>query len=59
MDEILKQVATLINTGGELANDALYLYFTLKIIQSVSVTATIVGVVWAVCRMILRLNGKS
>jgi hypothetical protein len=59
MDEILKQVATLINTGGELANDALYLYFTLKIIQNISVTLTIVGVVWAVCRMILRLNGKS
>lgn len=59
MDELLKSITTLINTGGDLANDALYLYFALKIIQNLSVTATIVGVVWAITRMVLKLNGKQ
>lgn len=32
MDELLKSITQLINTGGALADDALYLYFTLKIV---------------------------
>lgn len=36
MDELLKSITALINTGGALADDALYLYFLLKVSQGLS-----------------------
>ena len=39
MDEILKAIVGLINTGNALANDALYLYFALKVSQAFAVVA--------------------
>lgn len=34
MDELLSALVGLIKTGGDLADDALYLYFTLKLIST-------------------------
>jgi hypothetical protein len=59
MDEMMKAITQLINTGGALADDALYLYFALKLISSVSVSLTLFGIIWAVTRMVLKLNGKA
>ena len=58
MDELLKAITGLINTGGNLADDALYLYFFLKIIEPLSITTTLTGMVWIICRTILKFNGK-
>lgn len=38
MDELLKSLSALINTGGALADDALYLYFALKLVEAASWT---------------------
>ena len=58
MDELLKAITALIQTGNSLAGDALYLYFTLKIIEPISVGATLYGIVRVVCRTVLKAIGK-
>ena len=58
MDEVLKAVTGLINTGGALADDALYLYFLLKFIEPVSIGLTVTSIVYIICRTILKSNGK-
>ena len=59
MDDVLKAIVGLINTGGSLADDALYLYFTLRIIEPLSVTLTITGLTWIICKTILKVKGKG
>ena len=54
MNELLAAITNLINTGGSLADDALYLYFALKIIEPLSVTTCVTGVVWLICRTLLK-----
>lgn len=58
MDEMLKAITGLINTGGDLAGDALYLYFLLRIIEPLSVTATITGVVYLICNTVLKARAR-
>lgn len=59
MDELLKAITNLINTGGDLAGDALYLYFFLKIVEPLSVTATILGLATIICKTFLKAGGKD
>ena len=58
MDELLKAITGLINTGGDLAGDALYLYFALKIIEPISVGLTLFGITRVICRTILQMKEK-
>lgn len=53
MDELLKALVTLINTGGDLANDALYLFFVLQIVKAIATAFILAAPVWIVCRTIL------
>ena len=41
MDEMLKALTNLINTGGALADDALYLYFLMKVSQAFAFAAAL------------------
>ena len=52
MDELLKALVGLVNTGGALADDALYLYFGLKLLGSL----TWVGALLVVARTVLALQ---
>lgn len=54
MDELLKAITNLINTGGDLANDALYLYFALQIVKAASLGFVLTAPAWIICRTILR-----
>lgn len=56
MDELLKAITNLINTGNHLADDALYLYFAMKIITPFAVTSAILGSIWMICRTILKVS---
>ena len=53
MDELLKAITGLINTGGALADDALYLYFGLKYIQTIATAFILATPVWIICRTVL------
>lgn len=57
MEELLKAITNLINTGGSLADDALYLYFAMKMLTPFAVTSAIVGSVWVICRCVIIVNG--
>jgi len=59
VDELLKAITGLINTGGDLADDALYLYFIMKTVTPFAVTSTIVGSVWIICRTVLKVNAQE
>ena len=61
MDELLKAITNLISTGGDLANDALYLYFSLKIVQAIATAFILAAPVWVICRTVLEYqkNEKS
>lgn len=59
MDELLKAITALINTGGDLAGDALYLYFALKIVEPISVGLTLFGIVHTICRTVLKAREKA
>lgn len=59
MDEMLKAITGLINTGGALADDALYLYFTLQIVKAIATAFILTGPVWIVCRTILKARGAK
>ena len=49
MDDLLKAITGLINTGGALADDALYLYFIMRTVAVVAIPASI----WAIGRGII------
>ena len=53
MDDLLKAITGLINTGGDLADDALYLYFFLKSLQAISTAFILAAPVYIICRTVL------
>lgn len=59
MDELLKSITNLINTGGALADDALYLYFAMKIITPFAITSTVLGAIWIICRTVLKVSAMD
>lgn len=58
MDELLKAITNLVNTGGALAPHALYLYFILKFLEPVCGTIALVGTVKIITTFFLKLAGK-
>lgn len=62
MEQIVTAIATLINTGSALAGDALYIYFALKAVSTLTIPLSLYTVLVGVRKivaMIMRYSGRS
>jgi hypothetical protein len=57
MEEIFKAIVNLINTGGALADDALYLYFALQFISAWSWSGPLMMLFWLGYKVIMAQIG--